>query len=171
MNIFCDVINNTNNLLPLKMFKERVKNKPEPWRSFEETTTAGVAQNVLYNVASDSLFYSKCKHRFGFTRVYLYPYVHLFFFTITPCAFHITVHVFCSAFQCVRIYCTLSRMCMCPYLHLPYSHPLLCEHSQRRVRSPGPHHVHSQAAVLKLLFRLQEWVSIQPDVSLQDIGE
>lgn len=61
--------------------------------------------------------------------------------------------------------------CMCPYLHLPYSHPLLCEHSQCGVRPPGPHHVHSQAGVLKLLFWLQEGVSIQPDVSLQDIDE
>ncbi len=64
-------------------------------------------------------------------------------------------------------------MCTCtyPYLHLPYSHSLLCEHSQRGVRPPGPHHIHGQAGVLKLLFRLQERVSIQPDVSLQDSDE
>lgn len=63
-------------------------------------------------------------------------------------------------------------LCACVhYLHLLYSHALLCEHSQRRVRPSGPHHVHSQAAVLKLLFRLQERVSIQPDVSLQNIEE
>lgn len=55
---------------------------------------------------------------------------------------------------------------MCSYLHLSYGHPLLCEHHQGRVWPPGPHHIHSQAAALKLLFGLQEGVSIQPDVSL-----
>lgn len=58
--------------------------------------------------------------------------------------------------------------CMPPYLHLAYSHALLCEHSQRRVRPPGPHHVHGEAAVLKLLFGLEERVSVEPDVSLRE---
>lgn len=56
----------------------------------------------------------------------------------------------------------------CLYLHLAYSHAILCEHSQRGVRPPWPHHIHSQAAVLKLFFRLQERVPVQPDVSLQN---
>lgn len=55
------------------------------------------------------------------------------------------------------------------YLHLPHSHALLREHSQRGVHPPRPHHVHRQAAVFKLFFWLQERVSIQPDVSLRNI--
>lgn len=56
---------------------------------------------------------------------------------------------------------------MCPYLHLSYSHAILREHSQRWVGPPGPHHVHCQAAVIELLFGLQERVSVEPDVSLR----
>lgn len=68
---------------------------------------------------------------------------------------------------CYDLYYAIASVHMCPYLHLPYTHALLCQHGQGRVRPAGPHHIHSQAAVLKLLFRLQEGISIQPDVSLQ----
>lgn len=54
-----------------------------------------------------------------------------------------------------------------PYLHFPHSHAVLREHSQGRVPPPRPHHIHGQAAVLKLLFGLQEWVTVQPNVGLQ----
>lgn len=63
---------------------------------------------------------------------------------------------------------TCMHVCMRPYLHLPYSHAILREHSQSGVCPPRPHHVHGQAAVIELFFRLQERVTIQPDVSLQN---
>lgn len=58
---------------------------------------------------------------------------------------------------------------MCSHLHLPDSHALLCKHGQRRVPPPRLHHVYSQAAVIELFFWLQEWVSIQPYVSLRNM--
>lgn len=70
--------------------------------------------------------------------------------------------------QCVKKKKKKKLILMCSYLHLSDRHPLLCEHRQGRARPAGPHHIHSLAAVLKLLFGLQEGVSIQPDVSLQN---
>ena len=72
---------------------------------------------------------------------------------------------------CYDLLYAIMCVCVCPYLDLPYSHALLCEHSQCGVGPPGSHHIHRQAAVLKLLFRLQERVSVQPDVSLRNIDE
>lgn len=96
-----------------------------------------------------------------------------FCFNITTCAFYITVYfvffspILCHAFLRYDLLNAFTCERMCPYLHLSYSHAILREHSQRRVGPPGPHHVHRQAAVIELLFGLQERVSVEPDVSLR----